>query len=70
MKKLDLKRKVVSVLTNQEQQSVNGGKVNLGTTSYTKCSGFLCCSPEPCVEASMGTGTTCVMQGCGNPTQG
>lgn len=57
MKKLDLKKKVVSVLTDQEMQSINGG----GTTSYTNCTAFLCCSPKPCVPASEGVGTTCLL---------
>jgi hypothetical protein len=57
MKKLNLKKKVITVLTDKEKQSINGG----GTTSYSECSGFLCCSPQPCVPASEGTGSTCLM---------
>lgn len=65
MKKLELKKKVISVLTNSEQRSINGGKAAAGTTSYTNCSGFLCCSPEPCVSASLGSGASCLMTpGC------
>jgi hypothetical protein len=63
MKKLNLKKKVITVLTDQEKQFVNGGYV-AGTTSYSNCSGFLCCNQQPCVPASMGTGNTCLMGGC------
>jgi|GEM_PF-3515321 len=60
MSKLNLKKKVVSILTEQEQESVKGGR-QAGTTSYTGCTGFLCCNKQPCVPASMGTGNTCLM---------
>ena len=67
MKKLNLKKKVVSVLTDEEKQFVNGGGGDLsfdkaaGTTSYSGCTGFLCCSQKPCVPASEGVGNTCLM---------
>ena len=48
MKKLNLKKKVVSVLTDKQMQTVEGG----GTTSYSNCTGFLCCAPHPCVPLS------------------
>ncbi|WP_299207947.1 class I lanthipeptide [uncultured Dokdonia sp.] len=61
MSKLNLKKKVVSVLTDEQQASIKGG----GTTSYSNCTGFLCCSQKPCVPASEGLGVTCRMQpGC------
>ena len=59
MKKLDLKKKVVSVLTSQEQQQVVGGAV--GTTSFTGCSGFLCCDVQACKPASLGDGESCLL---------
>jgi|688.fasta_scaffold21191_7 hypothetical protein len=62
MKKLNLKKKVITVLTDQEKQLINGG----GTTSYSDCSGFLCCTQKPCVPASEGAGNTCSM----NPDPG
>ena len=59
MSKLNLKKKVVSVLTDEQQASVKGG----GTTSYTKCTGFLCCSPKSCdVLGITIKGNTCVAQ--------
>lgn len=57
MKKLELNKKVITVLTDQEKETIKGG----GTTSYSNCTGFLCCSPQPCVPASEGTGVTCWM---------
>jgi bacteriocin-like protein len=61
MKKLELKKKVVSVLTDKQMQSIEGG----GTTSYSRCTDFTCCAQQPCVPASEGTGNTCLMQpGC------
>lgn len=63
MSKLNLKKKVVTVLTDEEKASINGG----GTTSYSNCTGFLCCSQKPCVPASEGLGVTCLMTpGCEN----
>lgn len=59
MKKLDLKKKVVSVLTSQEQQQVVGGAV--GTTSFTNCTGLFCCDPQACLPASEGVGQTCLL---------
>lgn len=64
MKKLELKKKVVSVLTDKQMQSVEGG----GTTSYSNCSGFTCCAQQPCVPASEGTGNTCTMSPCPSPS--
>ena len=63
MKKLELKKKVVSVLTDKQMQSVEGG----GTTSYSNCTGFTCCAQQPCgPPASEGTGSSCTMSpGCG-----
>ena len=61
MKKLELNKKVVAVLTDKEKQSIVGGKEMAGTTSYSNCSGFLCCSQKPCVPASEGAGVTCLM---------
>lgn len=51
MKKLNLKKKVISVLTDEEKRNVQGGD---GTTSYSNCSGFLCCDYKHCEVASMG----------------
>ncbi|MFH6995952.1 class I lanthipeptide [Flavobacterium sp. FlaQc-48] len=63
MKKLNLKKKVITVLTDSQMQSINGGA---GTTSYSGCSGFACCSQKPCVPASEGAGITCLMNSdCG-----
>lgn len=50
MKKLNLNKKVVSVLTDQEKRTVNGG----GTTSYSNCTGFACCSYKDCADTSSG----------------
>ena len=64
MKRLNLKKKVITVLTDQEKQFINGGKAidgGGGTTSYSDCSGFLCCSQKPCVPASEGAGYSCLM---------
>lgn len=60
MKKLNFKKKVISELSDEQKMSINGG----GTTSYSGCSGFLCCDQQPCVPASEGTGNTCLMNGC------
>lgn len=59
MSKLSLKKKVISVLSDDQQSSINGGAD--GTTSYSGCTGFLCCNQQPCVPASEGTGNTCLM---------
>ncbi|WP_375563078.1 class I lanthipeptide [Bernardetia sp. OM2101] len=64
MSKLNLKKKVVSVLTEEQQSSINGG----GTTSYSGCTGFLCCSPHGCEPASAGQGNTCWGGSCPLPT--
>ena len=66
MKKLNLKKKIITVLTDQEKQFINGGKVApAGTTSYSDCSGFLCCNQKPCIPASEGLGITCLLTpGC------
>ena len=61
MKKLNLKKKVVSVLTDRQMQSVEGG----GTTSYTNCTGFLCCSPDCLPPPTEGVGQTC-LGACGS----
>jgi bacteriocin-like protein len=63
MKKLTLKKKIITVLSDNEMQSVNGG----GTTSYSNCSGFACCNYQGCQPASQGTGTTCLIS-CPTPT--
>jgi hypothetical protein len=64
MKKLNLKKKVISELTDEQKLSIKGG----GTTSYSECTGFLCCNQQPCtttVPASEGWGVTCLQQpGC------
>lgn len=57
MKKLNLKKKVISELTNEQKLSIKGG----GTTSYSECTGFLCCNQKPCVPASEGAGFSCAM---------
>lgn len=44
MKKLNLRKKVVSVLTDEEKQFINGGE---GTTSYSECTKFICCDQNP-----------------------
>jgi bacteriocin-like protein len=55
MKKLELKRKVVSVMTDKQMQTVEGG----GTTSYSNCTGFTCCSPQGgCGDISVGNSCT------------
>lgn len=64
MRKLNLKKKVITVLTDQEKQFVNGGIAATGTTSYSDCSGFLCCSQKSCKPASEGDGATCLNAGC------
>ena len=62
MSKLSLKMKVVSVLNQEQQSSIKGGNMEeAGTTSYSNCTGFLCCSQKPCVPASEGAGITCNM---------
>jgi len=63
MKKFNLKKKVISVLTDQEKNSINGGlnAGGAGTTSFTNCSGVLCCNPQPCLPASEGVGATCLL---------
>jgi len=61
MSKLSLKKKVVSVLTKEEQASIKGGA---GTTSYSNCTGFLCCNPQGCERASEGYGNTCNLSPC------
>ncbi len=43
MKKLTLKKKTVSVLSDTEKKLVLGGE--LATTSYNSCTGWLCCTP-------------------------
>lgn len=48
MKSLNLNKKVVSVLTHQEQTKIKGG----GTTSYSNCTGFACCSYKDCYNTS------------------
>ncbi|WP_299207945.1 class I lanthipeptide [uncultured Dokdonia sp.] len=60
MSKLNLKKKVVSVLTDEQQASIKGG----GTTSYSNCTGFLCCNQKPCVVLTDGPAATCRMQDC------
>jgi hypothetical protein len=62
MKKLNLKKKVISVLTDQEKKSINGGD----TTSYSGCSGFLCCNYQGCGPAS--TVTKCTTTNCPEPS--
>lgn len=62
MKKLNLKKKVISVLTDQEQKSINGG----GTTSYSNCTGFACCNYQGCGPAS--TVTKCTTINCPQPS--
>lgn len=57
MKKLNLKKKVVSVLTDEEKQFINGGE---GTTSYSECTKFICCEYKGCKDASLGVGNTCL----------
>lgn len=46
MKKLGLKKKIISSLSDAEMAKVNGGleEDNEGTTSFRRCSrGFICC---------------------------
>ena len=56
MKKLGLKKKVISSLSDAEMAKVNGGVVdNEGTTSFVRCSrGFICCGSTD----DVGCGTT------------
>ena len=60
MKKLNLKKKVVSVLSDEETKNIKGG----GTTSYSNCTGFLCCSPKGCAPASEITCPSTYQPGC------
>lgn len=64
MKKLTLKKKVITVLSDNEMQSVNGG----GTTSYSECSGLFCCDYKGCQPASEGHGISCEGPGGTCPT--
>ena len=59
MKKLNLKKKVITVLTDQEKMGVNGGQVAAGTTSYSQCTGLFCCGQQPCIKASEGYSPGC-----------
>ena len=63
MKKLGLKKKVVSSLSEAEMASVNGGLVEAGTTSFRVCSrGFICCGSTQ--DNCGGTGGSFVITGC------
>ncbi|MCZ4693791.1 hypothetical protein DWB61_09735 [Ancylomarina euxinus] len=42
MKKLSLKKTIISNLTDSEQEEIQGG-----LSSRRNCTGFLCCNPEP-----------------------
>lgn len=42
-KKLVLKKKTVSTLSDTEKKLIVGG--NAATTSYVECTGFTCCTP-------------------------
>jgi hypothetical protein len=55
MKKLNLKKKVISELTNEQKLSIKGG----GTTSYSECTGLFCCHYHGCDVASMGYDKSC-----------
>lgn len=61
MKKLGLKKKIISSLSDAEMAKVNGGieEDNEGTTSFRRCSrGFICCGstdPIGCTGSSWGT---------------
>ncbi|WP_031453632.1 class I lanthipeptide [Flavobacterium chungangense] len=55
MKKLNLKKKVISELTDEQKLSIKGG----GTTSYSECTGFLCCNYHGCAIASEGPQRSC-----------
>ena len=57
MKKLNLNKRVVSVLTDQEKVQINGG----GTTSRSNCTGILCCDPKGCDPQ---TGSDCPSYTC------
>jgi len=51
-KKLDLQKKTVSVLSDNQLNAVDGGKNEEAiTTSWGPCTGFTCCPP-----ATTGTG--------------
>ncbi|KAF2329086.1 class I lanthipeptide [Flavobacterium daemonense] len=68
MKKLNLKKKVISELTDEQKLSIKGGEF---TTSYSKCTAILCCEQKPCVPASEGAGITCTMNpDCSTTTYG
>jgi hypothetical protein len=43
MKKLNLKKKIIAKLSDQEQLTVKGGLAI--TTSFSACTHFLCCGP-------------------------
>ena len=42
-RKLELKRKTISVLSDDELKKLDGGLAEPVTTSFGNCTGFLCC---------------------------
>jgi hypothetical protein len=65
MKKINLNKKVVSVLTHQEQAKIKGG----GTTSYSRCTGFGCCSYKDCYTTEQDAKRCNDMRGTRKPEQ-
>ena len=64
MNKLNLKKKIISVLNNDQQSTIKGGQEVAGTTSNSGCTGFLCCNQKPCIPLTDGGGSTCLMTNC------
>ena len=48
-KKLELRKKVISSLTDAEKKNVIGGGEDAYTTSFSDCTYFICCG-EGCAE--------------------
>lgn len=44
-KKLELKKKTISILSDDHLKVLNGGDAAPVTTSFGQCTGFLCCDP-------------------------
>lgn len=58
-KKLELKKKVVSTLSDTEKKLIVGG--NAATTSYVECTGWLCCTPYTTVPYETTTVVECTL---------
>jgi len=67
MKKLNLKKKVISSLSEAEMTKIQGGLEQAGTTSFNVCSkGFICCG-STANPGCGGTGGSFVITGCPTP---